>query len=111
MKELTGIVVTTLTGGRVLITPHPRLVDRIRQKLDNGQLPTAAPEKVSASYGALQPCDACGAKIPHTLVEYSFESDERTFHFHVGCYGFWEAECRRRGLRERGSSWAWVPGI
>jgi len=76
---------------------EPRLVDRIRAKVDAGQLPLAKPPKVLGGYGTMLPCDACDAKIPPTLVEYSFTIDGRSFRFHVGCYGLWEAERRRRG--------------
>jgi len=76
---------------------QPRLVDRIRAKVDAGQLPLEKPPKVLGGYGALLPCDVCETKILPAQVEYSFTVNGQSFRFHVGCYGLWEAERRRRG--------------
>src|SRR5262245_26760586 len=75
----------------------PRLIDLIRRKVDAGQLPREKPDKVWNSHGQLVPCDACGARILAAQVEYSFTIRERFFRVHVGYYGLWGAERRRRG--------------
>jgi len=52
-----------------------------------------------AGFGTGVPCVACDVPILSAQVEYEFETaDGRTFRFHLGCAGFWEAERRRRGL-------------
>lgn len=82
-----------LSGGE----KPPRLIDFIRRKVDAGQLPKKKADKVWQTHGTLVPCDACGARVLPAQVEYSFTIDEKFFRFHVGCYGLWEAERRRRG--------------
>jgi hypothetical protein len=52
-----------------------------------------------AGYGDNSPCDGCDLVILPNQIEYEFEGPDgsRTFHFHIGCVGLWEAERRRRG--------------
>jgi hypothetical protein len=77
----------------------PRLVEIIRDKLDAGLLPRRQTVKTWAGYGRSQPCSACDAPILPTQTEYEFDGGARpAYRFHVGCYGLWEAERRRRGL-------------
>jgi hypothetical protein len=76
----------------------PTLAEIVRQKLDDGRLPTSHPLKIWAGPGRGQPCTACDQPIGPAQVEYEFETGEQVCRFHVGCHGLWEAERRRRGL-------------
>ena len=91
-------VPAVVTEGRsAMSTPHPKTIERIRAKLAAGQLSRKDPDKVWTGYGSLVPCDACETKILPAQVEYSFTINGHFFRFHVGCYGLWETERRRRG--------------
>jgi hypothetical protein len=73
--------------------------NKVRDKMDAGILPRDAPRKMYAGFGTGEPCVACDMPILPAQVEYEFEAaDRRTFRFHLGCAGLWEAERRRRGL-------------
>jgi hypothetical protein len=73
--------------------------DGIRKQLDEGSLPKALPEKFWGGYGQGATCSVCGDVIRQAHVQYEFTVDERAFRFHLGCFGLWEAERRRRGGR------------
>ena len=77
----------------------PGPANLIRTKLDDGVLPREFPAKIYAGYGAGAPCSACDDLILHVQVQYEFPVNDETFRFHLGCFGLWEAECRRRGWR------------
>jgi hypothetical protein len=57
---------------------RPRLRDVIRRKLDEGTLPTKAPNKIYTVYGSGATCDACGDPLQNAQVELS--CPERTPH-------------------------------
>src|SRR5262245_36051691 len=71
------------------------LVQRFRNKLDAGFLPTSAPEKTLAGSGSGQPCDGCDEPIEgmQAACERSY-ADGRTLRFHLGCAGLYEMERR-----------------
>jgi hypothetical protein len=71
--------------------------DRIRRKINDGRLPMEEPVKVWTGSGSGTRCSGCEEIILPSQVEYDFTSDGQEFRFHLGCYGLWEAECRRRG--------------
>jgi hypothetical protein len=81
-----------------------RLSDLIRSKLDEHALPWELPAKLYAGYGGGAPCCACGDFILQAQVQYDVSADHETFRFHLGCFGLWEAECRRRGWRRKGAA-------
>jgi hypothetical protein len=74
-----------------------QLSDRIRQRLDAGSLPTNRNPKISAGYGGDQSCSGCGVTILPAHLVYEIELDDTKYQLHAACFGFWEAECRRRG--------------
>jgi hypothetical protein len=74
------------------------LADKIRTKMERGELPTTRPEKVWTGFGALEPCAACDHLILKAQSRYAFDPDERSsVSLHLGCFGVWLAELRRRG--------------
>jgi hypothetical protein len=79
----------------------PSLRDVIRRKLDDGTLPSEHPPgKMYSGYGSGNTCDACGDPIHPAQVEYelNYPDQRRTFRFHLGCAGLWEAARLKRGL-------------
>jgi hypothetical protein len=73
------------------------LADRIRAKIDDGNLPSARPDKLYSRYGDGSSCSACGASVHSAQIRYEFEVGNAVYQFHIGCFGLWEAELRRRG--------------
>jgi hypothetical protein len=73
------------------------LADRIRAKIDEGELPSARPDKLYSRYGDGSPCSACGAPVHSAQIRYEFEIGDAAYQFHIGCFGLWEAELRQRG--------------
>jgi hypothetical protein len=77
-----------------------RLAERIRRKIDRGQLPLTRPRKVLAGFGDRIPCSGCGKPIYPAQVRWTVQPDgARAVPFHIGCFGLWDAELRRRGVR------------
>ena len=78
----------------------PSLRTVIRRKLDEGALPTQAPNKIYCGSGSGAICDACGGTIFRAQVEYelNYPDQRRTFRLHLGCAGLWEAVRLMRGL-------------
>jgi hypothetical protein len=79
-------------------TGDPRLIDRIREKLDVGALPREHPRTVSGGYGMGHACNGCGEPIRRAQGVYEFDIGGETYRLHAGCYGLWEGELIRRGL-------------
>jgi hypothetical protein len=79
---------------------RPRLRDVILPKLDDGTLPTQAPNKVHSGYGSGATCGACGDTILRVQVEYelNYPDERRTVRLHLGCARLWEAVRLTRGL-------------
>jgi hypothetical protein len=78
--------------------PMSRLGDAVRVKLDAGLLPYQRPEKMFGGYGHHEPCSVCDEPILPAQVEWSIGDTRTVTHrFHLGCFGLWEAEVRRRG--------------
>jgi hypothetical protein len=79
----------------------PSLRDVIRRKLDDSTLPSDGPPgTINAGHGSGKTCDACGDPIEPTQVEYemNYPQERRTFRFHLGCAGLWEAGRLKGGL-------------
>jgi hypothetical protein len=78
------------------------LADEIRLKIDRGELPGARPPKFWAAYGNGRPCSACGEPIHPAQIRWQLDDAtvlDAAFRFHIGCFGLWDAELRRRGHR------------
>jgi hypothetical protein len=73
------------------------LAEKIRRKIDDGNLPRARPDKLYSCYGDGSPCSGCGAAVHSAQIRYLFEVGDAAYQFHIGCFGLWEAELRRRG--------------
>jgi hypothetical protein len=81
------------------------LADEIRRKIAAGELPSSRPAKIWYGSGDGRPCSGCGDPVHRSQVRYEFElampgqdlaaSD---YSFHIGCFGLWEAELRRRSV-------------
>jgi hypothetical protein len=81
---------------------RPSLRQVILRKLDDGILPTKAPNKIYTGYGSGATCDACGDAILRAEVEYELNYPDRrtphTYRLHLACAGLWEAVRLSRGL-------------
>jgi hypothetical protein len=73
------------------------LADEIRLKIGRGELPSARPEKLYSRYGDGSTCSGCGDVVLAAQIRYMFEVGDAAYQFHIGCFGLWEAELRRRG--------------
>ena len=64
------------------------LRDVIRRKLDDGTLPTKAPNKIYTGYGSGATCGACGGTIYRTQAEYelTYTDLRRVFRLHSVCW-------------------------
>ena len=73
---------------------------RVRQLIENGQLPVMLPRQIRAGYGSGRVCAACDQPIGSTQVEYEVEDDShgRPLGFHMGCHDAWQLECARAKL-------------
>jgi len=70
---------------------------KIREKLDSGDLPRHAPEQMLAGFGSGKPCNGCETPILAAHAEYEFDAGEgRVIRLHLRCAGLWEAYRRRR---------------
>jgi hypothetical protein len=70
---------------------------RVRQLIENGELPVMVPEQIDAGYGSGRACVACDRPITSTQVEYEIEDyrDRHPLTFHFGCHVLWRLECSR----------------
>ena len=75
-------------------------VEHIRDKLDDGLLPLALPEKIWGGCGHGGSCSACDRPIHRTQLEYRFltQDSDKPLRFHFACLGLWLAALRRRGI-------------
>jgi hypothetical protein len=74
------------------------LADEIRLKIDRGELPATQPPKLWGGFGHFEDCSACGDPIFPAQIRYEFKIDEDgVVRLHIGCFGLWDAELRRRG--------------
>ncbi len=77
------------------------LAQRVRDKLDAGELPRIVPLKMWGGFGKGDPCNGCGEPIHPAQEEYEFKvhnGDVNNCRFHIGCAGLWQAELKRRGV-------------
>lgn len=75
------------------------LVEIVREKLHAGALPREDPLKLWAGVGSGKPCAVCDQPIRPSQTEYEpqyYDDARATIFLHVGCYGLWEVERRRR---------------
>jgi len=66
----------------------------IRAKLADGALPQRRMPRAWGSPGAGQRCDACEETITQqqfAMTASAVERGGRAFHFHVRCFGAWDA--------------------
>jgi hypothetical protein len=73
------------------------LSDEIRLKIDRGELPATQPPKLWGGFGHFEDCSACGDPIFPAQGRYEFSDGDAVVRLHIGCFGLWEAELRRRG--------------
>ena len=74
------------------------IADKVRRRLDAGELPHEHPQKIWAGFGNHETCCVCDERIWPAQVANLIDSIERTYRFHAGCYGLWLGELIRRGL-------------
>jgi hypothetical protein len=76
------------------------LRESVRQRIENGQLPSYVPNRIEAGYGCGDICVACDQPVTDAQIEYEVEDDRngRLSSFHFGCYVVWQLECARANL-------------
>ena len=75
----------------------------IRQKLDDGRLPTNHIPRTWGGAGNGKKCDACEQIVRKTqmMIEGASSDDqEPDLTFHVPCFYFWETERKRPAAQE-----------
>jgi hypothetical protein len=81
------------------------LLQRVRQRIDEGRLPVVIPSLISAGYGAgTAPCVVCDLDILSDQVIYEIDDPrnvDELLPFHFACYVIWQRECAHR-LKNRG---------
>jgi hypothetical protein len=81
------------------------LLQRVRQRIDEGRLPVVIPSLISAGYGAgTAPCIVCDLDILSDQVIYEIDDPrnvDELLPFHFACYVIWQRECAHR-LKNRG---------
>jgi hypothetical protein len=79
-----------------------RISNKIRARLDAGDLSLLRAPEMRATKGTGAACDACDEAIGPAQVQYQMAyGDGRTFHLHYGCAGPWEGELLRRGMGQQ----------
>jgi len=74
------------------------LAENIRARVHQGVLPPGMPAKIQVLFGEGRACSACDHPILQAQTRYEFElSGFGTFSFHLGCFGLYTAQLRRRG--------------
>lgn len=73
------------------------LADKVRRRLDAGELPREHSDNVAAGNGNGETCSGCNEIISHAHVMNEMDESEQTYRFHTGCYGLWLGELIRRG--------------
>lgn len=70
---------------------------RIRERIENGQLPVMVPKQIQGGYGSGNPCVACDQPITSSQIEYDVKDEQtgRRLSFHFGCHVVWQLECVR----------------
>ncbi len=68
---------------------------RVRERIENGQLPAVAAKQIARGYGSGRVCAACDEAIASAQVEYEVndERDGSRLSFHLGCHLVWQLEC------------------
>jgi hypothetical protein len=76
-----------------------RLRELIRHKLNNGDLPTAAPTEIQVSHGSGATCSACDDPIASSQSEHQLNyPGGRCIRLHFNCTAVWEMQRRERGF-------------
>jgi hypothetical protein len=74
------------------------LAENIRAKIHQGVLPPGMPTQIQVLFGDGRACSACDHPILKAQTLYEFELPGfGTYSFHLGCFGLWTADLRRRG--------------
>lgn len=76
------------------------LLQRVKQRIDEGRLPVVLPSLISAGYGAgTAPCVVCDLEILSDQVIYEIDDPrdvDEMLPFHFACYVIWQRECAQR---------------
>jgi hypothetical protein len=66
-----------------------------RNRIANGQLPNAVPERMWGGKSSGHSCSLCDRPIRELELELEEQVDGKvqTFHFHVLCQSLWQLEC------------------
>jgi hypothetical protein len=80
------------------------VADKIRKRLESGQLPREGLSKVWAGFGSGQVCAGCDRSIHRTQILHEIERDGITIYLHRGCAAIWVSERQRRGWLQRSPS-------
>lgn len=82
------------------LPPPNTLRRRLRDKMDQDQLPRDLPEKIVLGLSGGEICDACDEPVlPAQMLNTLQTSDGRLFRLHVGCLAAWKSARRRRASK------------
>jgi CheY-like chemotaxis protein len=73
----------------------------IRDKIQDGRLPSAGMPGVWGGRGGGETCDACAAAIAATEFVIEGVASDRLLHFHVWCFYAWDRELRHIETRAK----------
>lgn len=100
-----GVTLRSPQQGKPMTPHYPRLVHKIRVKLDTGALPVNEPTKRWVGYGRENLCDGCDEVISSAQIAHELDFENaRAVRLHIGCASIYEAELRRRGHRRSHSA-------
>jgi hypothetical protein len=74
------------------------LRNRIRQKVEDHELPGVAPARIGAGYGCGSRCDVCDEEVSRGEIAYDVQDDGGAvlMSLHLECYILWQLECLAR---------------
>jgi hypothetical protein len=74
------------------------LAQRIRDKMDAGELLSVESLRLWGGFGTGNTCDACGEAVDPSQMEHEYRLHDGTtaYRFHIGCADSWRAELERR---------------
>jgi hypothetical protein len=62
------------------------LAEKVRRRLDAGELPRARPPKLWIGFGGGESCSACDQTIHSAQTVYEVDWNATTYWFHIGCF-------------------------
>jgi len=74
------------------------LAEKIRRRVDAGELPSEHPPKLWVGFGNGETCSGCDQEIQSAQLMYELDWDEKIYRVHAGCRGLWTGALIDRDL-------------